>query len=97
MRSVTELRLASKYRMWGFMRCQEVDDVFLDPSRHAGAVIPIDVARHFLRCEACHALYRGLRDAVRATPVPISLRLRILSMVRKSPEAGPPSLRCAKK
>jgi hypothetical protein len=97
MRSVTGLQFASKYRMWGSVRCREVDDVFLDPYRQAGTVIPVDVARHFLRCKACRALYRGLRNAVQATPVPVSLRLRILLTVRKSPGGGPARLRGAKK
>lgn len=91
------MQLTSKYRIWGSMRCQEVDDVLLDLHRNAESVIPIDVARHISRCDACRAFYRGLRGAVYATPVPASLSFRILSAIRNSRAASLSSQRDLKK
>jgi hypothetical protein len=66
------------------MECRDVDDYFCDGLCQSGAVIPMDVARHLIQCEACHALYQRLRPACRRVRVPPELQSRILGLIQTS-------------
>jgi len=81
---VTQTHLASKNNAGSNgMECRDVDDYFCDGLCQSEAVIPMDVARHLLRCEVCRALYHRLRSA-RRVQVPAELQSRILWMIRTS-------------
>jgi hypothetical protein len=66
------------------MECRDVDDYLCGGLCQSGAVIPMDVARHLLQCEACHALYHRLRSVCQRVDVPARLQNRILWMIRMS-------------
>lgn len=66
------------------MECRDVDDYFCGGLCQAKAVIPMDVARQLLQCEACHALYQRLRPACRRVEVPAELQSRILELIQTS-------------
>jgi hypothetical protein len=66
------------------MECRDLDDYFCGGLCQSEAVIPMDVARHLLRCEVCRALYHRLRSGCRGVEVKAELQSRILWKIRTS-------------